>query len=237
MESTSFLITPSGAFKLQATPVKDVAEVLRKAANDSAIRLNGAFEVRGNRVGMAVSQSKITVGIPLKSLTLTTYYTLSADGKMLFPRWSNQKDSIQASCVWNAPDTMHLILSINCLRSEGTFEGRDILLFACHTKRAEGGNKAGFFKLPLPNTHGDARLCMGNDYRASGSTIQQLAENVVQHLEVAPWNTDLQPNGVHTNNLFRFDPATFVSLPPEGEWQNSCTRVSRTEMEALINGN
>jgi hypothetical protein len=105
-------------------------------------------------------------------------------------------------------------------------------------------DRPGIFRLPLPNTYGDGKICTGNDqlcwsrnYRSGDlgekSRIGLHHGSLSRFMETA-WNSDLSSDVEHTSAMFQFDfNGKQRSWPSESEVDKHCEIISHTHLNWL----
>jgi hypothetical protein len=216
--------------------VRDAKDIISRIAGQEVRRATAVFALEDKLVRLASRfDGSLILGVVLDHIRLDTNFSLFEDiagGKFLSPVFRGNRNTVHTTCLWKPPDTMEIHFAVHMsLVGDITWQMIDSLLFARPI------NRPGFFKLPLPNTFGDGRMCLGNGpNRINGDTAQEVLTKAHTMFESGVWNTDLidEINLENTRKLFQFDPSNFLPIPPPEEWEQCCRRVSSTTMEDLL---
>lgn len=205
-----------------------VDETLKKVAGGGFQKIAGAFTYDGNPVTICQNASLVVAGVDIKSLNINARCRMIGDA--MVPVFVSNGDGVQLNCKWTPPEGCLLRVAISTKLDGLVRTIKEVFLFA----RSASSTPGGFFRLPLPNTFADGRMCMGNTFRFTvpSGTVEGLLAHAINHLNVSPWGTDMMPEESRLRAMFRFDPSTLNNLPITGTWHELCQRCSRVELDA-----
>lgn len=223
--------------------VADADAQLRALSNDQCLFIPRACSVGRQPVHVAASAHLLTMACRLPNLRLSTFW------KIIQPPDRRHKPYIvpifhdagsgefRAAPVWTPYSNMAMFF-VSCFQtSNGQYVySRSNIAVVCTDKRYPGT-----YRFPLPNIHGNGKLCLGSDAgQITADATLPLASMFDKALEVfqsSPWNTDLLNENAPDviNAHFRFsaeDNKTQVPGPIE-EWPISWVKISNTDFSAI----
>lgn len=214
-----FFINEDGEWLLTPTAVTNFGECLKALAESMGRKVPSAFLLDGKPVGVTALTGGVTLAaVQLPHVDIDTHWKI--DGEDLYPVFASSKDTVDRKFRWTPPADMKLTF---CLVASGSWIKSDALLFAKKT----GGT--GFWRLPLPNTYTDGRLCLGEERTIRGNTLAECLDNAVRRFHEAKWNTDLLSDQSFCKKLFRFSMTGEQRQVPN--WEECCFRVNTAYIE------
>lgn len=232
------IITKNGIVRrcISEEPLAGLEDAITRALSDAVVVARDiAKSSDGKPIHCAIGPAHVTVIECLSKLHLTTYYRSnpSLNPPCLTPCFKQEAtDNVQLSNpVWTPPEGIHLWF-VTYIPKEGSTH-----CYLVFTR----DDRSGIFKLPLPNTYDDGRLCMGGAwdeevanlrYRG-GDTSIGLHTLAVERFMASSWNADLWRNRDGTDAMVRFD-YEGKQLPPLNGWLDWTNAVSSTVYNWLI---
>lgn len=221
-----------------ATRVSDAESVLTQLSGEMAIELHKVFPVSiSDKVISAdfmVRRNSCVARLKLNFLSIKTTYSVTE--KFMCPEFQpteNTQGFIFRECQWVPPATMNLFFAIKMIADGAKFCVENAVLFAKHS------TLPGFWKLPLPNQYADGRICLGNTLHETRCPSRaELVQKIAQLLDTSIWNTDQMPTMSSSRAMFRFNPSTNETLPPDlprgSDWPSYCIAVNNPIMGEAI---
>ena len=231
MVKVAFLIEEDQTYRVIREPLQqsEVIAALKRVGQEGFSKVNAVAEIDGNPVTLCHSPENCLAMVKVPSFTIRTF--AKQEGEVLYPTFTILSGDVERSMRWTAPEGMRLFMAVKASPDEEARKWRHIesYFFA----KSDAADRAGFYRIPLPNLYADGRICLGRNYDGSAANLIGVLKKSLAQLNESSWNTDLIPVMDRCRELFRFNPSTLQSLPPVGPWENSCTRINRVEMEAL----
>ena len=160
-----------------------------------------------------------------------------------------EPSSLKFTCGWGAPVDGKVspdfrgtsVYSVNWTPPEG-FKVRFVVVASVSGERWEVGNcyligvsrtTPGWYRLPLPNTYDDGRVCMGGRVGAS-PTVAGAWLMAFSHWQSAPFNADLidRVNAGHCKGLFSYT-SSGAQVPCENPVA-CCVKVNSTVYDSML---
>lgn len=179
-------------------------------------------------IGLALRKDYCIVWQRLKRLTIKTYYNIvsTASGPYMNPEFASSREYVERTCVWYAPSNMHLYFAVPQLS-----DGLGSWLTECAMLFAFCEGQTGFWKLPLPNTYVDGKICLGRSWpEGVARTALENYRDAFRRFDENPWNTDLPADQAQTRQLFRFNPLDNSQMAVRGDWHVCCVRFNHPYM-------
>lgn len=188
-------------------------DIVDRLASGSLRYLRGFFSVGGVPVNCVLDQQRANWTIRLIELKLNCPWRLHEG--LLVPVFNSHDDPIMA-IEWYPP--MPLFLTV----------GENLANHTVPIAWMWAGTKEAPFRMPLPNTYVDGRLCLGNQPNPAMPTSQDLVARVLANLNQTQWNADLWSETENTFRMFRYKPEgeKFTQQPPTTEWARLCTPIT-----------
>jgi hypothetical protein len=191
---------------------------------------------------LRTSANLVWVASRLKRIVLRTRFDHRTDpsgAPIVVPAFTGEATNpIPLSPNWTPPESMHLYL-ISAMANHVTVTREANTSHACFLVAYDmSSSRRGQFLLPLPNVHGDGKLCMGDEWERRGRLeAAGLGGYIERHAAAlrcfldSSWNSDLSDGKLQgAVALFSFDGAG-VQLPCQNEWTNLCTRAGSTNYD------
>lgn len=181
----------------------------------------------------------IFVWCRILKLSMRAQFDIEHDLRL--PRFRGGGTSMEMTLDYLPPQEMALFLAVDAKLTGSAYKSQSHLLFACDWRTCTPGagavpqESSGFFKLPLPNTYSDGRICLGrgNESVQAPSAAELLARTHTI-LQNSVWNQDLSEQVENSRQLFRWDAATATQRPPTLRWYQLCSRVSHPLMKEIL---
>lgn len=206
------LLTPTGIVRRsihdETLPESDAA-ITRALLRSPRIIPYVGLNPLGGVVHLRASDSEFVIASQIPHLNLKTHFAPikpSEEGDVILaPRWAGEANTVVISPVWSPPPWMKLWFITIDPREAGTDP-------TCHLV-ATSVRKPGIFRLPLPNTYNDGKICPGADQAGAMRMIRDRSNYVrtALHFESlamfmnTQWNADLSPTHEQSDILFRFN--------------------------------
>lgn len=224
------ILTPQG-FKrryISEELIPQADDAIAKALSTAAVQIDRiATGHLGGVIHGRVEGRSIILAQHIPSLLLTTHYKPRAGSDpCLTPEFGQKDETISLTKPeWKPPASARLwFITHATMRSSVT-------CYLVFTR----SDKPGIWKLPLPNTYDDGKLCMGDAFEealhglrsAPNDTELGLHAAALEHFRNTAWNGDLWRNRDATDALFRFN-FEGKQLPVPDRWADWCSGVSST---------
>ncbi len=189
----------------QAPPVRvqGVEKLLESVAMNMGCAVNGAFSCGDRLVRLNCKNGYVVMSCPIRQLNLKT--TFSVRNGFLVPELNSEnEDFLDLNLPWLVPPGIKLYFAVKALPN--LWRPQHACLFA----RIDG--QQGNFRLPISNTYGDGRVCLGRTYDANRcNSLQELMALSLNLLDNSSWNSDLYEEGwriASTHEMFKFKAET-----------------------------
>jgi hypothetical protein len=229
------MLDASGNFSkvlLTVTPLGPRSDILEKAAAQAGKLIPNVFSLGDDMPGHIYAGATLSFAVQIPVLRIRTYYKATGTGESLcMTPWFSSEDAIEFQCDWQPPADCKLYFLTNELTC---------YLLAVHTDPATGAKTVR--RLPMPNLHTDAHICMGNFYDSIGSAKQVEWKNTIRfikegltHFSTSMWNMDLGGEGHRTivANFMRFG-MQGKNLPALQAWHQYAPIVSAQVFNWLV---
>lgn len=218
--------TGEGGYLITMKPLANVDQIIKSTVANMPTLAPSVCELNGKPVRLAVASGYSVAGVQLDNLRIRTFYKL--EGNVLLPVFTAGGDAIEMTCTWTPPGHLKMNAAVSAKHDGMDWVSQHYFMFGT------SAYDPGFWKLPLPNSFEDGRMCLGRDYLPKDKTLVGLLAKIVDHLHSSHWNTDIAPDYNLTKALFRFDPSTLANAAPTRPWTEVARKVNRVEMEALF---
>jgi hypothetical protein len=192
---TEFVLTPDGIERRRIITSRSVNpdEIIRRLAVRTAAEITNVFDYEGTPVHLRAANGFVSIAFALKRVVLNTRYKIK-DNNLLTPTFGRDTESLTADAAFEIPLPPNQVYMV--WNSE---------VNACYLVYID---ERGIYKLPLPNTYEDGKLCSGDGVLTIRNHTGLISERVgllVKLFEESPWNADLI-NGRVFDDLLEFTP-------------------------------
>lgn len=227
-----------------------VDKMLRDLATDAPVTIPGWMPAAAG-----VPAAHITVGkrvtvltARVTALSLSTVYTISGSATprrgvvtppVAIPSFITGQSAVRMKPRWTPPDDMHLWFNVHTRAERPNQTPVLVYCSLCATCNSGNSGTKGLYLLPLPNTYGDGRVCMGGTTTAENPgtavTVYDMFVRAWKQFDANMWNGDLlaEANLPKIEGMFRFDPNDSKQLPPTIDWTTVCTKFGNSELDAV----
>jgi hypothetical protein len=217
MNSTEFIITPDQRLirrDIQERTVEITQDTLNAIGTSAMRTLPNAFATNG-AAGPLIWSVMIDGNMNAYWTARLSKITLRCPWRMhegaLVPVFNSQTDPIMA-IDWHPPFAVWMTV----IERANNHTFANAYLYSCYG--------AQFYRLPLPNTFEDGKLCLGRQENPAMGSSMQLLQRVTDNFASTPWNADLWNETEKTFQLFRFNPVgeKMVAAPLTVSWLSLC---------------
>lgn len=206
-------------YRMQAPQLLgDQSPILEKISANLPVNLISAFVIPfGIKANVQCKGGTVTVWSELKTVRIETVWTSTDDGvryPLFKKRVENSPPEHDAAYEFDPLQAMmRIFFTSNYRFASGNYEWESSFLLAKAPKRKE------IFRPPLPNTHTDSRICMG-EYHYSGPCLADAFANAVGHFGSSRWNSDLATGLTPAvcKALYSFKDNKQIAMPKEFKW-------------------
>jgi hypothetical protein len=230
----SYLVSPEGVHKLNATFLGQLPDLGRIVAADARVTVKNIVDLAIGGASYVVSvttrHGKQFTATRLPFLNLRTQFKAQED--TLVPSFVSRDGTLTMTRTWAVPECMTLIFGTVSAPPEGGTRHKVASTFLFATL----ADTPGFWRLPLPNVYNDARVCMGS-ITIEEPTLLSAFTRALEHFHESPWNADLLTDQAGAaERLFRFpiDPEAPAFAPSPDHIKDTCTMVSHPYLENFI---
>jgi hypothetical protein len=229
------MLDPAGNFSkvtLNVSPLGPRADILEKAAAQVGKVLPFVHSLGDDMPMHIYCGQTMSFAVQIPVLRIRTYFKATGTGESLcMTPWFSSEDAIEFLCDWSPPPDCKLFF----VTSELT-----CYLIAMYTDPATGARS--LRRLPMPNLHTDAHICMGNFYDSVGveklrgyMASTRFIKEALTHFSTSMWNMDLGGEGhrLIVANFMRFG-MQGKNLPPLQSWHQHSPIVSAQVFNWLV---
>jgi len=235
LQSTLLMLDSSGNFSkvvMTVSPLGPRADILEKAAAQAGKIIPNVHQLGDDMPVHIYSGQTLSLAAQIPVLRIRTYFKATGTGENLcMTPWFSSEDAIEFLCDWQPPPDCKLYFLTNELTC---------YLIAVYTDPATGTKT--LRRLPMPNLHTDAHICMGNFYDSIGvdklrtyMASTRFLKEALTHFSTSMWNMDLGGEGHRTivANFMRFG-MQGKNLPPLQSWHQYAPIVSAQAFNWLV---
>lgn len=201
-------------------------DMIKKVAAEMPTNLLNAFVLPGGKMAnIQVLGASIICWTEMTEININTVYTVGSNGDR-WPLFKNRPETSPpehlASFAWQPKFAgMRMFFATTMKLESGLYRQMNSWLISKAPKRKE------IFRPPLPNIHGDSRMCMGSDYAHAGPCLADEFSYAVNHFNSSKWNSDAMEGLTidHIKNMFSFDKDGKQLQPPKDYkwWEHPCS--------------
>jgi len=230
-----YAITPEGWHRISIVRenLGPQEELIRKVASASPVHIDriGSSPNFVSPISMVVQNSEIVLYAYIPYIKIRTFFKVVKSESALVPTWIKKDDAIDMELSWPPLQRMGLLfVAIVSPESSAGFRSQHCYLAATSMK------SKGFFRIPIPNIHEDARVCMGNAV-SSGPSIIDTFSNAAENFQKSQWNMDLMHiHGEQTvAKYFSFNIKTQrPKVDEKSDWEKDFPKVSNAIFNRII---
>ncbi|MCR6656611.1 MAG: hypothetical protein NVV63_12555 [Opitutus sp.] len=225
---TEYVITPQGIMRrtIGESPIHGADAAIARALTAMGVHIPLLdITPQGAHIHAHFSASQHVIATQLGSINLDTYFTMQQEDESdgpphIVPVFQPLAGATRMRLKWRPRGDMNLWFV--------TARAPDTHVMTCYIVATH--HEAGLWRLPLPNTYEDGRLCMGPAfedwlrktvrYEIPLWSDMALHRKAMEAASESTWNADLMGNInlVSTQQIFRFD-ADGDQVRFEGDWR------------------